>query len=118
MTPPSYISAWVTYGRQTVDLGSLPADTYIMRAHVHVTEAFNSDGTDTLTVGSDANPDAIVASIDVSTTGIKTATLGVSAGYNSTAQPMKIFYANSGTEPTTGAAIVILETVRVPSSPV
>lgn len=115
---PSYISAWVTYSRQTVDLGSIPADTYILRSHVHVTQAFNGSGTDTLTVGSDADPDAILTSVDVSSTGIKSTTLGVSAGYNSSAQPLKIFYTNGGGEPTTGAAIVILETVRVPSSPV
>lgn len=112
------ITAWVTHSRQTVDLGSLPADTYIMRAHVHCVEAFNSSGTDTITVGSDADPDAIVTSVDVSSTGIKTVTLGVNAGYNSNAQPLKIFYSNGGTEPGTGAALIILETVKVPSSPI
>lgn len=112
------ISAWITKGRQTVDLGALPADTYIMRAHCHVTQAFNSDGTDTITVGSDANPDSIVESIDCSTTGIKSVTLGSSAGFNTNAQQIKIFYANGGSEPTTGAALFIFETVKVPNSPV
>lgn len=110
--------AWVTYSRQTIDLGALPADTYILRAHVHVTQAFNGSGTDTLTIGSDADPDAIVTSVDVSTTGIKSITLGANAGYNSSAQPLKIFYSNGGGEPSTGAALVILETGKAPSSPV
>lgn len=109
--------AWVTYSRQTIDLGSLPADTYIMGAYVHVTEAFNGSGTDTITVGSDADPDAIVTSIDVSTTGVKSVTLGVNAGYNASAQQMKIFYANGGGEPTTGRCLVILETSRTPPTP-
>lgn len=108
---------WVTYSRQTIDLGALPADTYILRAHVHVTEAFNSNGTDLLTVGSDADPDAIITSLDVSSTGVKSVTIGVSNGYNASAQPLKIFYANSGTEPTTGRALVILETTRTPPTP-
>lgn len=112
------ITMWVTYGRQTVNLGILPADTYILRAHVHVTEAFNSGGTDTVTVGNDVDPDAIVTSVDVSTTGIKSVTLGVNAGYNGSAQPLKIFYSNGGGEPTTGAALVIIETAKTPSSPV
>ena len=112
------ITMWVTYGRQTVNLGSLPSDTYIMRAHVHVTEAFNGSGSDTITVGSDADPDAIVTSVDVSTPGIKTATLGVSAGYNSSAQPLKIFYIAGGSAPRTGKALVILETAKTPSSPI
>lgn len=114
----SYIAAWVTYSRQTVDLGSLPADTYVLRAHCHVTTAFDGSGTDTVTVGSDADPDAIVTSVDVSTTGIKSVTLGISAGYNASAQQLKIFYANGGGEPSAGAALVILETVKSPSSPI
>lgn len=89
-----------------------------MRAHCHVTQAFNSDGTDTITIGNDVDGDAVVTAIDVSTTGIKTCTLGVSAGYNGSAQQLKIYYTNSGTEPSTGAALIILETVKVPSSPI
>lgn len=112
------ITAWITKGRQTVDLGSLPADTYIIRAHCHVTQAFNSDGTDTVVVGSDANPDSIVESVDVSTTGIKTLTLGVNAGYNSGAQQIKIVYSNGGSEPSTGAALFLFETAKVPNSPI
>lgn len=114
----SYISAWVTYSRQTVDLGSLPADTYVLRAHCHVTTAFDGSGTDTVTVGSDADPDAIVTSVDVSTTGVKAVTLGVSAGYNASAQPLKIWYVNGSGEPSTGAALIILELAQVPDSPI
>lgn len=111
------ISAWITYGRQTVDLGSLPADTYIMRAHVFTQEAWNSDGTDTLVVGSDADTDSIITSLDIASTGVKSPTLGSSAGYNSTAQQIKIRYVNSGSEPTTGKTLVILETTRTPPNP-
>lgn len=118
MTPISLLIGWVTYSRQTIDLGSLPADTYILRGHCHVTQAFNSNGTDLVTVGSDADTDSIITSIDVSTTGIKSITLGSSAGFNASAQQIKIFYANGGTEPTTGAALIILEIARTPPSPV
>ena len=89
-----------------------------MRAHCHVTQAFNSSGTDTIVVGSDADPDSIVTSVDVASTGIKTLVLGVSAGYNSLAQQIKIVYSNSGGEPTTGAALFLFETAKVPSSPI
>jgi hypothetical protein len=89
-----------------------------MRAHCHVTEAFNSDGTDTIVVGSDANDDAIVTSVDVSTTGIKSLTLGTSAGFNGSAQQIKIVYSNGGSEPSTGAALFIFETAKVPNSPI
>lgn len=112
------ITSWITYSRQTIDLGRIPADTYIMRVHVQVTQAFNSSGTDLITIGSDADPDAILTSVDVSTTGIKTVTLGVNAGYNALAQQLKIFYAAGGTAPTTGAALIIIETSKVPDSPI
>lgn len=112
------ITAWITSGRQTVDLGKLPSDTYIMRAHCHVTQAFNGSGTDTVTIGNDVDPDAIATSVDVSTTGIKSVTLGVNAGYNSLAQQLKIYYANGGGEPSAGAALFIIETAKVPDSPI
>lgn len=117
MTSSSLLIGWVTYSRQTVDLGALPADTYVLRGHCHVTEAFDSDGTDTITVGNDVDPDALITSVTCSTTGIKSITLGVNAGYNSVAQPVKIFYANGGSEPAAGRALIILELARVPHTP-
>jgi len=112
------ISTWITKGRQTVDLLSIPANSYIMRAHCHVTQAFNSDGTDTIVVGTDADPDAVITSIDVSSTGIKSITLGVNAGFNGASQQFKIVYSNSGSEPTTGAALFLFEIAKVPNSPI
>lgn len=111
------IAAWITKGRQTVDLGSLPADTYIMRATKHCTEAFNSDGTDIITVGTDADPDAFITDIDASSTGFAACTLGVRAGYRSTASPIKIFYTAGGSAPTTGKCLIVIETTRTPPTP-
>lgn len=108
---------WVTKDAQNPSLGTMPAGSYLLRAHVHVTENFDSDGNDTLTVGYDADPDAVVTSVDVSTTGVKSVTLGALNGYNATARDIEAYYSNSGTEPTTGKAIVILEIIRVPTSP-
>lgn len=117
MNSSALLIGWVTSGRQTVDLGSLPADTYIMRATKHCTEAFNSDGTDVVTVGTDADPDAFITSIDVSSTGYAACTLGVRAGYSSTASPIKIFYTAGGSDPSTGKCLIVIETTRTPSTP-
>ena len=114
---PRSLQTWVTKDTQNPVMGILPAATYVIQAHVHVTEAFNSDGTDLLTVGWDTDADAIVTSIDVSTTGVKSVTLGSNAGYNGTAQKVKAYYVNGGSEPTTGKAFVLIETVRVPVQP-
>lgn len=109
--------AWVTKDVQNPVLGTLPAGSYVYGAHVHVTVAFNSDANDTLTAGYDADTDAIFTSIDVSTTGVKSVTLGALSGYNATARNLEAYYVNSGTEPTTGKALVIIEFYRVPPSP-
>jgi len=109
------ITGWVTDSRQTVDMGSIPSDMYLLRGHVHVLEAFNSNANDTLTVGTDADSDSVITSIDVSSTGIKSVTLGVRAGYSDAASQVKAFYVNSGSEPSTGKALIILE--FIPTSP-
>lgn len=68
-----YMSAWVLDDDQTVTLGTLPAyHTVLGVQSVHVTEAFNSDGTDTLQVGiQGVSADAYLKAIDVSSTGTK-----------------------------------------------
>lgn len=111
------MTAWVTKNSQNPALGILQPNTYFVRAHVHVTEAFNSDGSDTLTVGYDTDSDAFITSVDVSTTGIKSVTLGALAGYNSTARKVEAYYVNGGSEPTTGKALVILELFSTPTQP-
>lgn len=113
----SIISGWVTHSRQTVDKGSVPADMYVLRGHCHVLEEFDSDGTDTITVGTDADPDAFITDIDVSTTGVKSVTLGARAGFTQDASPIKFFYANGGSEPTTGKALITLELAKSPPLP-
>lgn len=115
--PIGRMAAWVTSTSQNPTLGILQPNTYFVRAHVHVTEAFNSDGSDALTVGYDTDSDAAITSIDVSTTGIKSVTLGALAGYNSTARKVEAYYVNGGSEPTLGKALVILEIFPSPPSP-
>ncbi len=109
------LAVWVADSAQNPSLGTLPADAYVEGVDVHVTEAFNSDGTDLLTVGYAADPDAFLTSLDVSTTGIKTVTLGVLAGYNGPARLVEAYYVNGGTEPTTGKALVVLRYRAVPA---
>lgn len=115
MTPT--LSGWATYARQTVPLGNMPAGRYFVRAHVHVTEAFDSDGADALTVGYSTDTDAFIESVDVSSTGVKTVTTGTLTGYNGTARPVVIYYAAGGSAPTQGKALVILEFFDVRSEP-
>ena len=73
-----------------------------------VTEAFNSDGTDLLTVGYDADSDAFGLSADVSSTGPKNMAAGTLEGYVATVRAVEAYYVNGGTEPSNGKALVDL----------
>lgn len=111
------IEAWVTHATTNPSLGTIPAGSYIMRVHCHVTELFDSDGTDEITVGYDADPDSIATTIDVSTTGVKTVTFGTDEGYLATTRAVEAYYTAGGTAPTQGKAIIKIEFQRVPTQP-
>ena len=111
------LRAWVADDAQSPNLSTLPANSYVKAVAIQVTEAFNSNGTDTISVGYDADPDAFAKATDVSTAGIKTVKLGVLAGYNGTARAVKAYYVHGGTEPVTGKALVTFEYQLVPGAP-
>ena len=106
--------AWVADDKQTASMGKLPANAVVTNVRIQVTEAFNSDGTDLISVGYSGAATAFATTTDVSTTGIKSPTLGTSAGFNATARDVEAYYTNGGSEPTTGKALVVLEFYRVP----
>lgn len=108
--------AWVQFDSQNPSLGVLPAYSVVTGVLIQVVAAFNSDGDDTISVGYDAAPEAYATSTDVSSTGLKAVTSGALVGYNATSRSIEAYYVNSGTEPTEGSAIVVLEFYRVPSS--
>lgn len=111
------LHVWVADDAQNPAMGTLPANSYVLRVHCYVAEAFNSDGADQLTLGYDADPDAFATTIDVSTTGSKTVTLGVEAGYGASSRDVEAYYTNGGTEPTAGKALLLLEYCAVTAPP-
>ena len=108
------IQAWVTAERQTLLMGHVDRPFYYRGVEVHVTEAFNSDGTDLLIVGDDADDNGFFTSLDVSSTGVKSPTLGAFNGYNGTSRNVKVIYAAGGTEPTTGRALIRIDVEPCP----
>lgn len=111
------LTAWVTSSTQNPTLGALPANVYVTGVDIYVHEAFNSDGTDNITVGRDSLPDALADDTDVSTTGEKTPTAGTGARHYTTTQTVEAYYTNSGSEPTTGKALVTVGYRVVPAVP-
>jgi hypothetical protein len=108
-----HFHAWVADSATTVFMGVLPQDSYVLGVHLHVTEAFDSDGADNINVGWASDTDAIFTATDVSTTGVKSPTLGANNGYNSTEQTMNAYYVAGGSAATAGKALVIVEFARV-----
>jgi hypothetical protein len=111
------LEGWVSDSTQAADLGDVPTDAYILAAHLQVTEAFNSDGTDMIRCGTSANGQQIFADVDVASTGIKTVTLGASAGHQNSARDVHVTYNNGGSEPSTGKALVIVTYCVVSDEP-
>ena len=105
-------SIWVTHERTNPDLCNIQPPFYILGAHLHVTEAFNSDGTDNISVGYDADTDSVFTNTTCNTTGVKSPTMGSDNGYNGTARNYEVYYTASGSEPSTGRALVILEVLH------
>lgn len=105
------ISGWVTNAAVNPTLGTIPKESVVKAVFVQDVTAFDSSGTDLLTVGHDAATAGYAASIDVSTVGVKTVTLGADVGRSEFARSAEAYYTAGGSAPTVGAAFVQIEFV-------
>lgn len=111
-------TATVAYTDTTAkNLFILPAGSMIVGVDIYVLTAFDSDGTDYLSIGSAADDDLIVNDHDVSSTGASAGTL-VAANLatilsigTSDLQIVGI-YANGGSAPTAGSARVVVKYIQ------
>ena len=117
MADAHYFSVWVTSGTQNPPLGILPVGASVYDVDIDVQQAFNSGGSDEIQVGHDSDNDAYATLTDVSTTGVKSVTLGAGIGYLSVARQIEAYYVNGGGEPTTGKALVTLFYTLNPRQP-
>lgn len=108
---------YVTKDRTSLKMGGFRTPRKVLRVHVEVIEAFNSNGTDTLEVGHGTDSDAYATAVDVSTIGIKTVTLGSGVGFDDVERAIQSVYTAGGSAPTTGIALIALEYIPVPPSP-
>ncbi len=111
---PAITKVWVAHDAQNPAIGTVYARSFV-EVDVWVNEAFNSDGTDLLTIGYDADPDSIMTSLDISTTGRKAITYGVEGGYMGTSRAIEAYYTAGSSAPTTGHALIILKVTNVPT---
>jgi hypothetical protein len=106
-----YFSGWVMKTATTLTLGTLPDGAIPVRIYLQVTTAFNSDGTDQISIGIEGDPDFFGTATDVSTTGAKT--VGAGAGlFLRVGATVNAYYVAGGSAATTGKAQVVLEWIR------
>lgn len=111
-------SGWVTHAATTLTLDQVPANHVVLRVGMDVTEAFNSDGSDGLRAGDSVDDDRYGTDADVSTTGGKSVSAGVSLGrYSSSARTPQFKYVAGGSAATTGKALCWVEYALVTAQP-
>jgi hypothetical protein len=118
------LEGWVKFNDAGtgVVLGTLPADSFVRDVIIQVTTLFNAGTNDLLSVGWDADVDALSVDKDVSATGIfsrerGSLTAGANDGYNATSRSIEAYYTYTGAAPTTGKALVIVEYWQVTKQP-
>jgi len=101
---PYDVSSW--------NLIALPQRSVVSKVEVLVIQAFNSDGTDEISVGLDADLDALALPVDVSTLGSKVVLAGAYLGtmvgdwLHALGATVVLTYTAGGSAPTTGMALV------------
>lgn len=112
------LEGWLAVSEQTLTLAALPEYFVVYAINVWVSEAFNSDGADEVTVGHDADVDAYMTSLDVSSTGVKSPTLGADAKKVESNKTVRAYYTAGGSTPTTGEVHVLVMLAHASAVPV
>jgi hypothetical protein len=100
----------VRYDGANPTLGTMPVNSMIVDSpRVYVDAAFTDTGTDLLTIGWDSNADAVVESLDVSSTGAKTLVLGDNVGVRQTvARTVEAYYTGQNGNAGAGKATIVI----------
>lgn len=104
----------ITFGSPTagVEIGTIPAGSFVRAVTVDVITAFNAGTTNVLEVGTAADPDGFATSTDIAAgaTGLKGPLKGAQSGDRLTADtPVVVKYSPTGTAATAGEAQVLVE---------
>lgn len=110
------LTAWVSVSNQTAVLGKLPNGSYVTGIYMHALVAFNSDGTDLVSIGTDDSVMRFSNAVDVSTAGVKAPTIS-GTGYRPAEYLVKAYYAAGGSAPTTGKVLCSIEFFPAPVNP-
>lgn len=94
-----------------VEIGTIPAGSFVSSVSAHIITAFNAATTNVLVVGTAADDDgfALSAGVIAGTTGVKNGLVGAQSGDTLTADtPVVVKFTQTGTAATAGEAQVLL----------
>lgn len=115
----AYLRAPITFAlgyTGVKQVGTLPAGCVVLRSYVVVTTAFNAGSTNTMKIGTVASDASFGTGIALGTVGVITGgtALATSATVTPTADtPVVATSVSTGTAPTTGAGVVVVEYLPV-----
>jgi len=111
VVPLSAVTAKIQYNvasPYTVSVGKLPKGAYVIGAIVGVTTAFNAGTTNVLTVGTAADPTALVGATDVTEGSVATTVVCHAPAVLAADTEYVLKYTQTGTAATTGVARVTI----------
>jgi hypothetical protein len=104
-------------GTFQVALGNLPADISVVNVRMETTVAFNAGTSATLSVGIAATPTLFSNAVNVfDAAGVETVT-PAGAAYRNAVTALIAQFVYVGATPTAGKALVIVEFIKVPTTP-
>lgn len=116
----SRLAGWIEFDTAgspaEIALGTIPADSYVLDRRILVDTAFNAATTNEIRCGIAADTDSIFTLEDVSATGEKTPTAGITL-FTPSALTIIAQYVETGTAATTGKALVVVTFAQVPTRP-
>ena len=113
------IHTWIKYTNEGtgISMGTLPANVFVYDAYIHVINAFNDSGTDTIAIGINIDHNVFSTEINVDTTGIKIPNKGAGCGQIANSYEVFAYYEGQNNNANTGKAICILKWMKIPEVP-
>ena len=106
------VQGWIEFSDTDIIIGQLPtAPAFVFEVRIGVEVLFNDSGTDLIRVGSFTGNDGYSLDQDVSALGLKTPTMGSSAGYvdlGGGTDNVHVGYTGQNANATTGKALIVL----------
>lgn len=110
---------WIQHTQRdtNVAVGTIPANSFVIRSFIDVTVGFNDSGFNLMSIGTSGDNDRYGTDISVSSTGLKTPAAGIGIGYESVQRDATCRYSGENVNSSAGKALVVVEYYLVSAQP-